>query len=157
MTCFGSNNCSAPAPTPTPTPTPDPDSWDAPGNIQLVITDGFLLLLVLLTIGAFIYCCYTNKKNQEESARQEAAQQDYKVADVREVHDDQRSVETNTRFNLNQTAISEKSSSAKSLTANQTENNSEEGFDEDKDNGFGKNSGGFNKVRWHDEGAKNDQ
>ena len=68
--CFGSNNCSqpqppqpAPGPTPKPPiPTPSPEPEDPePNMIQVMITDGFLLLLVLLVIIAFIYCCYVNR------------------------------------------------------------------------------------------------
>ena len=75
MICFGKNDCSqpiTPSPTPTPpTPMPTPDNWAAPGNIPVMVTDGFLLVLVLLVLGAFIYCFCSKKKEQENVAVEE--------------------------------------------------------------------------------------
>ena len=76
MICFGSNECSQPippspepSPTPTPTPKPKPDKpqktedfWA--GDIQIIITDSFLILLVIIVIGTFIYCCRLNKRER---------------------------------------------------------------------------------------------
>jgi len=110
-----------------------------------MVTDGFLLILVLLVLGAFIYCCISKKR--EEAART------HERLDTAE--EEQTTDSRGNKYNLNRSGMSnDVTNSVESRKRVQGKPiRSDFGEDELTDSKNG-GSGGFKMQRWHESGDK---
>jgi len=121
MICNMTNECSQPvSPTPTPTPSPSPratpehrpSDWIVRSNTPLIVADSIFLVLILLVLGTFIYCCCSKKRGEASRTHSLLQQEDNSS---RAEGDQTIDTSTSGRYHLNQSSKSKSSSEVSRL------------------------------------------
>ena len=114
-----------------------------------MVTDGFLLILVLLVLGAFIYCCISKKREQAARTHDPLPEED-NGSRAEEEKTIEGSVSSN-RYRMNASALSDDvAKSVDSRKGGQGKPMIRSDFnDEELTDSRAGGSGGFTMQRWH--------